>query len=123
MLSLKGFFYNVKYNFEVRMKITQKNLEKKFVFLSGISEFQKIQSNMEEKKKSCIGKVENLDKIQCLKLFSFDRYWLKIIVNSLIGNQIYIILYENYFIYWTLKKLMFTSEGITNVLMFLSLNF
>lgn len=99
MLSLKGFFYNVKYNFEVRMKITQKNLEKKFVFLSGISEFQKIQSNMEEKKKSCIGKVENLDKIQCLKLFSFDRYWLKIIVNSLIGNQIYIILYENYFIY------------------------
>ena len=51
---------------------------------------------MEKKKiKSWKGKMENLEKIQDLKVYSFDHYWLKIIVSCLIGNQIYIIFYEN----------------------------
>lgn len=47
--------------------------------------------------KSYNGKVENLDRIQGLKVVSFDHYWLKIIVSCQNGNQMYIILYENYF--------------------------
>lgn len=39
-----------------------------------------------EKKLSYNGKMENLDKIHGLKVFSFDHYWLKITVNCLIGN-------------------------------------
>lgn len=45
---------------------------------------------MEKKKvKSCKGKMENLEKTQGLKVFSFDHYWLKIIVNCAVGNQIH----------------------------------
>ena len=104
MLSLRGFFYDILYNFEVRMKITQKNLEKKFIFLSSISKFLKIQSNMEKKKvKSCKGKMENLEKTQGLKAFSFDHYWLKIIVNCPVGNQIH-------YLGWKLFYLLYSCE-------------
>lgn len=42
-----------------------------------------------KKVKSCKGKMENLEKTQGLKVFSFDHYWLKIIVNCPVGNQIH----------------------------------
>lgn len=44
---------------------------------------------MEKKVKSCKGKMENLEKTQGLKAFSFGHYWLKIIVNCPVGNQIH----------------------------------
>lgn len=63
--------------------------------------------------KSYNGKVENLDRIQGLKVVSFDHYWLKIIVSCQNGNQMYIILYENYFTCETYE----ITKMFTNVLM------